>query len=167
VQPRVFFALAVALGASEPSLAQSATGAPASSSAQTQPLARTSFIATMDEEFKKMDANRDGVASHAELEAHQYRHAASALEERARASFASIDADRNGQISMSEFLRATARPPKRPDVSGMMTRLDANRDQKVTLVEYRTLTLTTFDQLDADKDGVVSTAEQRAVGLTK
>lgn len=114
-----------------------------------------------------MDSNRDGFASHAELEAHQHRHVVTTLEERARASFAAMDSDRNGQISMSEFLRATARPAKRPDVTGMMARLDSDRDRKVTLVEYRTLTLATFDRLDADKDGVVSPAEQRAGGLVK
>ena len=167
MQTRIFFVVAIVVGASAPSLAQPATRAPASTSAQAQPLARATFIATMDEEFRKMDANRDGIASHAELEAHQHRHAVRAVEERARATFAGIDADRNGQISMSEFLRATARPPKKPDVSGVMTRLDSNRDQKVTVVEYRTLTLATFDGLDADKDGVVSPAEQRAGGLIK
>ncbi|MBA2771819.1 MAG: EF-hand domain-containing protein [Sphingomonas sp.] len=167
MQPRIFFVLAIALGAAEPSLAQSRTSAPASSPAQAQPLGRATFIATMDEEFRKMDSNRDGLASRGELEAHQHSHAVRALEDRARATFAGIDADRNGQISMTEFLRATARPANRPDVTGTMARLDANRDQKVTLVEYRTLTLTTFDRLDADKDGVVSPAEQRSGGLIK
>ncbi len=169
MQNRIFFVVAIVVGASAPSLAQPATRAPATRApaAQAQPLARASFIATMDAEFRKMDANRDGIASHAELEAHQHRHAVQAVEERARATFAGIDADRNGQISMSEFLRATARPPKKPNVAGVMTRLDSNRDQKVTVVEYRTLTLATFDGLDADKDGIVSAAEQRAGGLIK
>ena len=43
-----------------------------------------------------------------------------------------------------------------------MLRLDADRDGRVTLVEYRTLTLARFDQLDGDKDGRLSPAEQSA-----
>lgn len=166
MQPRVIFALAALLGPSAPSLAQSAN-APAAPSAQSQALARSTFIATMEQEFRKLDGNRDGTVTQAELASGQQRAAQSALEQPARAAFAGMDADHNGQISISEFLRANARPATRVNVSGMMGRLDSNGDQKVTVVEYHTLTLATFDRLDADKDGMVSAAEQRAAGIIK
>jgi len=49
-----------------------------------------------------------------------------------------------------------------PDVSAQMQRFDTNRDQVITLVEYRTATLANFDRLDADKDGIVTERELAA-----
>jgi hypothetical protein len=43
-----------------------------------------------------------------------------------------------------------------------MQRFDPNRDQAITLIEYRAATLANFDALDADHDGVVTQAEMRA-----
>jgi Ca2+-binding EF-hand superfamily protein len=144
--------------------AQVATGAATSAP---QPLARAAFLATMDEEFRKSDGNKDGTVTGAELASYQQQAATAALVQRAQAAFAAMDKDRNGQVSADEFVRANAGSAKKVDVAPMMTRLDTNRDQKVSLVEYRTLTLATFDRLDADKDGVVSPAEQRAGGFAK
>lgn len=128
---------------------------------------RASFIETMDGEYKKLDANNDGVVTKVELEASQQRTVAAAAAQRARGIFAKADTDRNGQLSVAEFTRIASAPAQRPDVTQMLTRLDTNRDQKVSLIEYRTITLTGFDKLDTDKDGVVSVAEQRAGGIVK
>lgn len=161
-------AVTVALVASEAAMAQVNTRSAAPRPAQAvQPLARATFIATMDEEFSKSDTNKDGAVSKAELASYQQRLAAAALEQRARAMFATMDADRNGQVTAEEFVRANAGSATKIDVTAMMARLDVNRDQKVSIVEYRTLTLTSFDKLDADKDGFISQAEQRAGGLAK
>ncbi|MDQ3139779.1 MAG: hypothetical protein M3Q15_03550, partial [Pseudomonadota bacterium] len=80
--------------------------------------------------------------------------------------FAQIDGDRNGQLSIDEFIRANA-PTGPVDGSAIMSRLDANRDQKVTLVEYRILTLANFDRIDTDRDGVITPAEQRATATAR
>jgi len=40
-----------------------------------------------------------------------------------------------------------------------MIRFDSNRDQIITLVEYRTATLVNFDRLDLDKDGILAAVE--------
>jgi hypothetical protein len=45
----------------------------------------------------------------------------------------------------------------------MMTRFDGNRDQVITMVEYRAATLANVDRLDTDKDGVRTGAEINAV----
>ncbi len=37
----------------------------------------------------------------------------------------------------------------------------------MTPVEHRVLTLSGYDRLDADRDGVLTAAEQRAAGLIK
>lgn len=144
-------------------LAQAPAARPAA-----QPVTRASFIATMDGEYKKLDANNDGVVTRVELETSQQRTRAAELAQQARLMFVKFDTDKNGQLSLNEFIYATSGgPQQRPDVAPMMTRLDSNRDQKVTLVEYRTVTLTGFDRMDSDKDGVVSVAEMRAGGLVR
>lgn len=132
------------------------------------PISRATYIATMDAEYKKLDTNNDGVVTRLELEASRQRADAASRAEQARTLFVKFDTDRNGQLSLNEFIYATSGGPQaRADVSPIMARLDGNRDQKVTLVEYRTVTLTGFDRMDTDKDGVVSVAEMRAGGLVK
>ena len=132
-----------------------------------QPLSRATFIATMDVEFKKLDLNHDGSVTRPEVDAQQQRMAEQAATRRAQAAFAVLDADRNGQISAAEFVRATVAQLPKSNGAQAMARLDANRDQKVSPVEHRILTLTNFDRLDADRDGILTVAEQRAGGLIK
>lgn len=119
----------------------------------------------MDGEYRRLDANGDGAATRAEVEARQRRILVASATRNAQAAFARIDTDRNGQLSPAEYIRATAAVPRDIDVIKQMGRLDANRDAKVTLVEYRTLTVAGFDRLDTDKDGVLTVAEQRAGGF--
>lgn len=160
---QTFTVAAAAILVATPLAAQAQRPAPAA-----QPIPRATFIATMDAEYRKLDANNDGVVTRVELEASQQRAAAAARAQQARLLFNKFDIDRNGQLSLAEFTYATSGGPQaKPDVTQMMTNLDANRDQKVTLVEYRTRTLTGFDRMDSDKDGVVSVAEMRAGGLVK
>jgi len=118
----------------------------------------------MDADYRSMDLNGDGVATRAEVEAYQRKVLTVAAAERARADFAKLDADRNGQVSLPEFTRGSASLPKSLDVSGPMSKLDANKDGKITLVEYRILTLANFDRLDLDKDGIVTKVERSALG---
>ena len=132
-----------------------------------QPIPRATFIATMDAQFKLLDANHDGIVTRAELEASEQRAATALAVQRAAALFAEADSDHNGQLSLTEFTRLATATPPRVDVSATMNRLDLNRDQKITLIENRTATLANFDKLDTDKDGVVSAAEMKAGGITR
>ena len=132
-----------------------------------QPLSRAAFIATMDGEFRKLDANHDGVATRAEVDAQQQRLAAATVTQRARSVFAQLDADHNGQVSVDEFVRANLAQMRKVDSAAVMNRLDTNHDAKVSAVEYRILTLAGFDRLDVDRDGVLTVQEQRAGGLAK
>ena len=132
-----------------------------------QPLTRASFIATMDSEYRKLDANRDQIVTRNEIEANQRARQAEAAARSARDVFAKIDGDRNGQVSVDEFVRANTQQIRPADGTAIMNRLDTNRDRKVTLVEYRILTLSNFDGIDTDRDGVLTAAEQRASTITR
>lgn len=121
-------------------------------------LPRADFIALMDADFKKRDLDQNGKATRAEVEEFTKRAAAAVAQDQNRDLFQRLDIDKNGVITPAEFAGLIP-PPKFIDVSAEMTRFDSNRDQIITLVEYRTATLANFDRLDVDKDGILSAAE--------
>ena len=155
----VSFVLLAALPGADAASAQ-APGGP-------RPITRSTFIATMDGEYGKLDTNRDKIVTRNEIDAQQRRIAEAKVAGEARVIFKRLDTDGNGQISPQEFVAANLARLKQPDGSQVMQRLDTNRDQKVSVVEYRILTLANFDRLDADRDGVLTVAEQRAGGFAK
>ena len=132
--------------------------------AATPDLSRAQFIATMDAQFRAQDPNGDGKLTRAEIEASERAKTLAAAQAQNRAIFAQLDTDHNGVLYPGEFAGLVQNPPL-PDVGLIMNRLDSNRDQVVTLVEYRAATLANFDRLDTDHDGVVTAAEMRAGGL--
>jgi Ca2+-binding EF-hand superfamily protein len=121
-------------------------------------LPRADFIALMDADFKKRDFDQNGKATRAEMEEFAKRAAAAAAQEQNRELFQRFDVDKNGLITPAEFA-ALIPAPKFIDVSAEMARFDSNRDQIITLVEYRTATLANFDRLDLDKDGILTAGE--------
>lgn len=129
------------------------------------PIPRASFLSIMDQEFRKMDADRNGRLAKAEIEAFQRAAAVAEAAARNRALFVQLDSDRNGQLSPAEFAKVT--PPATVDARPLIAQHDGNRDGEVSQVEYRTVKLARFDRIDADKDGVASPAEQRAAGIAK
>ena len=145
---------------SRPAAAPSAQAAPAAS----PDLSRAAFIATMDAQFRTQDPNNDGKLTRAEIEAAERAKTLAAAQATNRQIFAQLDADHNGVLYPNEFAGLVQQPPL-PDVAPIMNRLDSNRDQVVTLVEYRAATLANFDRLDTDHDGVVTGAEMRAGGI--
>lgn len=161
---------AVALAAGTAAVAQTAqTARPAPTAAKpaqpvqpaSRPLSRSVFLANIDSEFRKMDADKNGSVTRSELEAFQRAVSVLQAEKRNRALFAKLDRDRNGHLSAAEFAALNAAPAK-PDPAPMLSRFDANRDQSISIVEYRTGTLANFDRMDADKDGIVRPDEMRA-----
>jgi len=141
-----------------------AVPAAAAPSAPSSDLPRATFIATMDAQFRTLDPNNDGKLTRAEIEVSERAKTLATAQTQNRAVFAQLDADHNGALSPAEFVGLIQQPPL-PDVTPIMTRLDANRDQVVTLVEYRAATLANFDRLDTDHDGIVTAAEMRAGGI--
>lgn len=127
-------------------------------------LSRAQFIANMDGEFRKMDADKNGQLSAREIEQFQKLQAVAQAEARARAAFARLDSDRNGVLSQAEFGKAMT-PSAASNSQPMLARMDGNKDKQVNLIEHRTATLARFDRIDADKDGTVTPAEMKAGGL--
>ena len=133
--------------------------------AQSAPLPRAQFIAEMDGQFRKIDADKDGQLTRIEIEQFQKASIVAAARARNRALFAALDTDKSGQISPAEFLRV---PMNTPNANpAQILNFDTGRDGKVSLIEHRTATLANFDRLDTDKDGNVSPAEGRAGGVIK
>lgn len=131
--------------------------------AATKPLYRGQFIAQMDAEFRKMDVDKNGQLSRAEVEQSDREKAEALSKARNRAQFAELDTNGNGQLSPAEFARLT--PPAIVNAGPLLARMDGNRDQQISLVEYRVATVANFDRLDTDRNGVVSTLEMKAAGV--
>jgi Ca2+-binding EF-hand superfamily protein len=152
------FAAVPALAQTRPA-ATPARPAPAAAS----PLARTTFLTNMNQQFLKIDADKNGQITAEEAAAFARVEATAAAAARNAALFRQLDADRNGQISAAEFRRLVQ--PVEANGQKLIQANDVNRDGRVTLVEYRTTTLANFDKIDTDKDGVVTPAEMKAAGI--
>lgn len=130
------------------------------------PVPRATFIATMDSEFRKMDADKDGVLTKKEIEDYERAMSGVAIDDRRRALFNALDTDHNGLLTPQEFARLQLpAPPISADP--MLGQADLNHDGTITLVEWRTAKLRNFDAMDTDKDGVVTPTEMKAAGLMK
>lgn len=127
---------------------------------------RADYIATMDAEYRKMDGDKDGKVTRAEIELFERGAALGQARARAQALFAQLDVDRNGQLSAAEFSKMVSGSPQ-VDGRPLLGKLDTNKDGAVSLVEHRAGKLAYFDQIDSDKDGVVTTAEMKAAGVIK
>jgi len=124
-------------------------------------VSRADYIAAMDEEFRKRDADHDGFLTRAELEQYERMLARGAALNRNHQIFLQLDADHNGVLSPNEFAALVGEPPV-PDVSPQMKVLDQDRDGKITIVEHRAAKLVNFDKLDTDFNGIVTDAEMKA-----
>ena len=131
-----------------------------------EPVARLAFIATMDTEFKKMDADKNSVLTRKEIDDFERIKVALAARQRNGALFRLLDSDKNGLLTAGEFASLPMNMPT-PDVVGILSQTDSNHDGKVTLIEFRSGKLVNFDRMDSDKDGIVSVSEMRAAGIIR
>jgi Ca2+-binding EF-hand superfamily protein len=130
-------------------------------------ISRAAFVARLDQGFRVLDTDRNGVVTAAEIAAGETRAqqaADAAMATRRHAAFARLDTNHDGQLSQAEFDAAAASVPKSAgsDPAAMLAALDTDRDHKVSLTEYRARGLTRFDRADANHDGIVTPEEDRA-----
>ena len=128
------------------------------------PLPRTQFLAGMDSEFRKMDADKNGQLTRSEIEQFQAQQMAAQSRARNKALFGQLDKDKNGQLSQSEFAKI-ATPAPVANAQPMISRMDGNRDSQISGAEYRTATLANFDRVDSDRNGIVTAEEMKAGGV--
>jgi hypothetical protein len=165
-------AVVMAIVAGAPAAAQTASGAHAAppaaapTNAGPVPIPRTTFIETMDSQFRLMDADKNGILTRKEIEDFQRATAMLVAQERNVALFKALDKDKNGQLSPAEFAALPMNVPA-ANAAPVLAQTDGNHDGQVTLIEYRAGKLRNFDAVDADKDGVASLAEQKAAGIIK
>lgn len=147
--------------------AQAPARAPAAPQQPTAvPVARTMFIETMEAEFRKIDADKNGILTKKEIEDFQHSVLVLAARQRQVAMFQQLDADKNGQLSPAEFAAFPMNIPP-SNAATMLAQVDGNHDGQVTIVEYRAGKLVNFDRMDTDKDGTVSVAEMKAAGIVR
>jgi hypothetical protein len=151
--------------ASAPIAPLMAQTAPAAAANAPQPIPRTAFMQRIDSVFVAADANKDGFADRAELEAVQAKelNARKAYIIKTReAAFKQLDKDNNGSLTLQEFNAAIAAAPIKTDAAPVLSRFDTNKDGKVSLAENRAPALAQFDRADTNRDGSLSVAEQKA-----
>ena len=149
-----------------PATAAAQTAAAPAQQSGVKPVQRQAFIATMDTDFRMIDADKNGKLSRAEIEGYQRSVSVLQVQRRNQALFARLDRDRNGQLSAQEFAAINSAPAK-VNSAPLLAEVDLNRDGSVTLIEYRAGKLVKFDRMDTDKDSVISVAELRAGGVIK
>lgn len=142
-------------------LAQSAPAA-----GQGEPLERAQFIRQMDAEFARLDLDGSGFVVPAEIIESQRQTAQAEALRQNQIVFAQLDSNADGMVSPQEF-SALANPDAIPvDATPLMSQFDSDRDEVITLVEYRIATQANFDRIDSDRDGVVTPLEMRAAGIS-
>jgi hypothetical protein len=183
VPNQFFFALAagiaaIAIGpaahaqASTPARATAAQARPAAPAARTpKPIARADLVREHGADYKRLDANGDGAVIAAEIQAAQGRaqeRAVAQFNQRREATFKQLDTNKDGQLSRAEFNAGAPAPRLRPPAPAIVIqRLDANKDQRVSEAEFSASTLTQFDRVDLNRDGIFSIDEQQKARATK
>jgi len=156
--PRILLGIVASAIATSATLAQQKADQPGP-----KPIPRSQFVASMDADFRKLDADKNGQVTRAEIEQAERLKAEASAKARNRAQFAELDTNKNGQLSPAEFAKLT--PPTIVSADGVLARMDGNRDQQVSLIEYRAATVANFDRLDTDRNGVVTPIEMKAAGV--
>jgi Ca2+-binding EF-hand superfamily protein len=152
------------------------------------PTTRADMLAQTAKRFAALDANKDGVVTQAEVDqAHAAMQARRAEQRKQRMDerFTRLDTNKDGQLSKAEYDAAFTRPTDgartadakgRPPMrfhrgrfakgtaagGGLIARLDANKDGKVTLAEFQAGPIAMFDRIDTNKDGTITAAERQA-----
>jgi Ca2+-binding EF-hand superfamily protein len=160
----------------------------------TQTELRTDVQGHVAKMFGKLDANKDGFVTQAEVDAIQTRREAKVEQRAARFDpakmFARLDTNKDGKITQAEAdaaqaarAQAKGKPATAHTSSGLFARLDSNKDGVVTKAEFDAAAAQMHARIeqagarrgvradhmlataDANKDGKVSQAEMQQMAL--
>jgi Ca2+-binding EF-hand superfamily protein len=137
----------------------------ANAPAAPQPLARTQVVQQLDADFKTLDTNGDGKLTKAEVQAAIVKRAAEAqamLLQRQKQDFDKLDTNKDGRLTLAEYQAGTKISAKENAADVRMAQLDTNKDGSITAAEFRAITLSQFDKLDKNKDGILQPSERPA-----
>jgi Ca2+-binding EF-hand superfamily protein len=131
-----------------------------------QPVSRAVYMQRVDSVFAAVDTNKDGFTDRAEIEAVETKaiaaRRANIIKQR-EATFRRLDKNGNGSLSLQEFnAEASAQQMPKANATPRLTRLDTNKDGKVSAAESRAPATSRFNQLDTNKDNILSVQEQQA-----
>ena len=133
---------------------------------ESQPISRTAISDKLNADYADLDADKDGKATPAEINARLVKGAEAdlAMLKKARdEAFAKLDTNGDGSIGRAEFdAKAPLPTMKDPDAKPFLDRFDADKDGSISKDEFRAPTLANFEKIDSNKDGTLSTAEQKA-----
>ena len=127
-----------------------------------KPVPRATFTATMEGQFRAIDANKDNILTSAEITAGQQAQGATMIQRQTEAMFARLDTNKDGSISRAEFAKIANTASVKANPAGMIAQMDSSKDGKISLAEFRAAAQASFDMLDSNKDGVVGPDELRA-----
>jgi hypothetical protein len=128
---------------------------------RTQPTSRADMIASVNQRFDKIDANKDGMIDAAEMAAHR-----ETMKERRAERMAALEARATDEQKARWGERMANRKggwagKGTGERGNWFSRLDTNDDGLISREEFAVSAMKRFDRADADGDGIV-TAEERA-----
>jgi Ca2+-binding EF-hand superfamily protein len=109
-----------------------------------------------------LDANEVSAAQQKEVQ-----QARAAEQQRLDAEFTKLDTNHDGQLSKAEFMAAAPPVQARATAQQIVAQVDANKDGKVSLQEYESGPMASFNRLDANHDGTVTPQEIQAARSAK
>ena len=146
-----------------------------SSAGSAQPAPRTGvtmtqadFAARLDRRFARLDVNRDGVASAAELTARKRAKPVRNKADRIARRFGRMDLNSDGAITLAEMQTASERRGERAEGRGNRARgmrgvgrFDTNKDGAISRAEFQARGMARFARLDLDRNGAVTSTERQ------